>query len=103
VITLPNRHLECLRLVADGLSYAEVGRELHLSEATVKSYLNHARKRLRAKNTPHAVAIGYRTGLLTGAGAEAEAAAVTGVLGHVADAFGYDIALLRRRPIGWAA
>lgn len=50
--------------MARGLTNAQIGRELHLTEETVKTYAQRLIKHLRASNRAHAVAIGYETGLL---------------------------------------
>lgn len=69
---LTPRQIEVLRLAADGLSHREIARELVISPRTVKNivsgpanYLNKGLLRaLGAKNLAHAVAIGFRLGLL---------------------------------------
>lgn len=61
---LTPRQLACLRLIADGHTYTEIGRKLDVAERTVKFHLTDARTALRARNTIHAVAIGYQRGHL---------------------------------------
>lgn len=61
---LTDRERQVLAQVADGLSYIEIGAELHLSPDTVKAHLLRARRKLRARNRAHAVAIAFRTGIL---------------------------------------
>lgn len=59
------RQVELLRLVADGLAYAEIARKLWISIDTVKSHARRAYAAMGARNGAHAVAIAYRTGVLS--------------------------------------
>jgi DNA-binding CsgD family transcriptional regulator len=59
------REIEVLQLVSDGLVNREIGDRLFLSEETVKSHVRHILAKLQARSRAHAVAIGYRRGLLT--------------------------------------
>lgn len=61
---LTTRNVEVLRLIADGLTDAQIGAELHLAEGTVAAHVVSLYRRLEAKNRAHAVAIGYRRGIL---------------------------------------
>ena len=58
------RELEVLQLVADGLANREIGVRLYLSEETVKSHVRHLLAKLQARSRAHAVAIGFRRGLI---------------------------------------
>ena len=58
------RELEVLQLVADGLVNREIGQRLFLSEETVKSHVRHLLAKLQARSRAHAVAVGYRRGLI---------------------------------------
>jgi DNA-binding CsgD family transcriptional regulator len=59
------REIEVLDLIAEGLTNAEIGGMLHLSEETVKSHVRHLIAKMQARNRAHLVALGYETGLLT--------------------------------------
>ncbi|MGY0019608.1 response regulator [Streptomyces sp. cg35] len=61
---LSRRELEVLQLVRDGLSNAEIARELFLSQATVKSHLVHIYAKLGVDSRTSAVARATRSGLL---------------------------------------
>ncbi|MCH7230529.1 response regulator transcription factor [Glycomyces sp. L485] len=61
---LSDRELEVLRLVADGASNAEIGRRLHISEATVKTHLLRSYQKLGVKDRTAAVTSAIRRGLL---------------------------------------
>jgi DNA-binding NarL/FixJ family response regulator len=54
-VTLSARETEVLRLVAEGLSNPEIGRRLHLGEATVKTHLQHAFEKLGVSDRTRAV------------------------------------------------
>src|SRR6187455_988089 len=58
------REIEVLQLVADGLVNREIGVRLYLSEETVKSHVRHLLAKLQARSRAHAVAIGFRRGLI---------------------------------------
>ena len=58
------REIEVLQLVADGLVNREIGQQLFLSEETVKSHVRHLLAKLQARSRAHAVAVGYRRGLI---------------------------------------
>jgi two-component system nitrate/nitrite response regulator NarL len=51
-------------LVADGLSAAEVGSQLHIEQSTVKSHLKNIYDKLGVSERAAAVAEGMRRGLL---------------------------------------
>jgi DNA-binding CsgD family transcriptional regulator len=59
------REAQILRGVANGQSNAEIGRELYLTENTVKSHLQRASRKLGATGRAHAVARAIRHGVLT--------------------------------------
>jgi DNA-binding NarL/FixJ family response regulator len=48
--TLAPRESDVLRLVAEGLSNAEIGRRLHMSEATIKTYVSRILTKLDCAN-----------------------------------------------------
>ena len=58
------RELEVLSLVSDGLADREIGDGLVLSVHTVNSHLRHIFMKLGALSRAHAVAIGFRHGLI---------------------------------------
>jgi DNA-binding NarL/FixJ family response regulator len=58
------REAQVLQLISDGLVNREIGEELHLSEETVKSHVRHLLAKLQARSRAHAVAIGFRRGLI---------------------------------------
>jgi DNA-binding NarL/FixJ family response regulator len=58
------REIEVLQLVADGLVNREIGVRLFLSEETVKSHVRHLLAKLQARSRAHAVAVGFRRGLI---------------------------------------
>lgn len=61
---LSERELEVLRLVASGLSNRSVAKTLFVSEATVKTHLNHAFSKLGVDNRTAAVATARSAGLI---------------------------------------
>ena len=61
---LSGREQEVLGLVADGLTDAEIGRNLSISEFTVKTHVKRLLMKLGAKNRAHAVALAVRCELL---------------------------------------
>ena len=58
------REIEVLQLVSEGLVNREIGQRLFLSEETVKSHVRHLLAKLQARSRAHAVAIGFRRGLV---------------------------------------
>ncbi len=61
---LTERQRVILRLVADGLSNREIAEHIHLSELTVKSYMEDLLKQLGARNRVHAAILATRRGWL---------------------------------------
>lgn len=64
-VTLTERELQVLRGMADGQSNAEIGRELFVSEDTVKTHARRLFRKLGARDRAHAVAAGFRAGLVS--------------------------------------
>ncbi|GAA2167325.1 response regulator transcription factor [Pedococcus bigeumensis] len=62
VPALTDREAQVLRCVARGLSNAEVGRELHIGEATVKTHLLRAFEKLGVTDRTAAVTAAYKSG-----------------------------------------
>ncbi len=63
-IVLPPRQLEVLRGMADGKSNAQIERELYVTADTVKTHAVALFKRLGASDRAHAVALGFRKGVI---------------------------------------
>ncbi|GAA2520156.1 response regulator transcription factor [Pilimelia columellifera] len=63
-VVLTEREMQVLRGMADGKSNAEIGRELFVSEDTVKTHARRLFRKLGARDRAHAVAAGFRAGLV---------------------------------------
>jgi DNA-binding NarL/FixJ family response regulator len=62
--SLTERQLQVLRLVADGRTERQIAHELHMAFTTAKTHKADVFKALGARSAAHAVAIGFRHGLL---------------------------------------
>jgi DNA-binding NarL/FixJ family response regulator len=60
---LTERELEVFRLIARGLSNAEIGREFHISDTTVKTHITHILQKLDLRDRVQAVVLAHETGL----------------------------------------
>jgi DNA-binding NarL/FixJ family response regulator len=64
---LTERELEVFRLIARGLSNAEIGEQLYISDTTVKTHITHILQKLDLRDRVQAVVLAYETGLFEGA------------------------------------
>ncbi|HZT17689.1 MAG TPA: response regulator transcription factor [Gaiellaceae bacterium] len=61
---LTQREREILQLLADGMSNADVAKQLFISQETVKSHVRHILTKLEADTRTHAVAIALREAII---------------------------------------
>jgi DNA-binding NarL/FixJ family response regulator len=61
---LTERELGVFRLISRGLSNAEIGRELHISETTVKTHVTHIFRKLDVRDRVQAVVLAHESGLV---------------------------------------
>jgi DNA-binding NarL/FixJ family response regulator len=63
-LTLTARQREILQLIAQGLSNREIAARIHLSELTIKSYIEEILLHLGARNRVHAAILATKQGLI---------------------------------------
>jgi DNA-binding NarL/FixJ family response regulator len=63
VESLTSRELDVFRLITRGLSNAEIGRELFISDTTVKTHVTRLLQKLDLRDRAQAIVLAYQTGL----------------------------------------
>jgi DNA-binding NarL/FixJ family response regulator len=63
---LTERELEVFRLIARGLSNAEIGQQLYISDTTVKTHITHILQKLGLRDRVQAIVLAYQTGAFNG-------------------------------------
>ena len=59
------RELEVLQLISEGFTNYEIAKRLFVVEETVKTHVRRILAKLQAVSRAHAVAVGFRSGLVT--------------------------------------
>jgi len=68
VDSLTARELEVFRLITRGLSNAEIGQELFISDTTVKTHVTRLLQKLDLRDRAQAIVLAYQTGLFDSSG-----------------------------------
>jgi DNA-binding NarL/FixJ family response regulator len=63
-VSLSMREMQVLTGMSQGKSNAQIGRELYLSEDTIKTHARRLFRKLGAKDRAEAVATGFRRGIM---------------------------------------
>ena len=61
--SLTPREMDVFRLIASGLSNAEIGRELFISDTTVKTHVTRLLQKLEVRDRAQAIVLAYQSGL----------------------------------------
>ena len=61
---LTERELDVFRLIARGLSNAEIGEKLFISDTTVKTHITHILQKLDLRDRVQVVVLAYQTGVV---------------------------------------
>ncbi|WP_216892845.1 response regulator transcription factor [Nocardia alni] len=61
---LTQHQIRVLELVAEGLTYGQIARRLHISESTVRFHVNGIKERVGVRTTPELIVTALREGLI---------------------------------------
>ena len=61
--TLTDREMDVFRLITQGLSNAEIGQQLFISDTTVKTHVTRLLQKLGVRDRAQAIVLAYQTGL----------------------------------------